>query len=416
MNLIERAKKIVLTPKAEWEVIAPEITTTAELYRGYIIPLSAIGPIAQFIGLSLIGVSLGFFGSFRVPVVWALTQSIVSYVLGLVGIYIISLIVDALAPSFSATKNPMQALKVAAYAFTPFWIASVLHIVPPLSLLVLLAGFYSLYVLFLGLPVLMKAPADKALGYTAVIVVCSFVVMACIGLVAGAVGGMGMGAGRLADMGGATLAGRAAGTQAGRDQLNAMSAQIQVAADQMQAAQKAGDAQAQVAAAGNALAAVASGGVAVDPVDQSLLKGMLPETAAGLPRTGSEATKGGAGALQVSKAEATYSNGQGTDVHLSITDFGAAKMFGAFAAWALIEQDKESDTGYEKMGKVGGRPVHEVFNKNGPQTEYTTVVAERFLVEAHGSRVDMDTLKQAVTGLDLAKLESMKNDGVKKAN
>ena len=67
MNLIQRATNIILKPKSEWQVIAEEPAATAELYRGYVMPLAAIGPIAQFIGVSLIGVSLPFMGSSTSP-------------------------------------------------------------------------------------------------------------------------------------------------------------------------------------------------------------------------------------------------------------------------------------------------------------------------------------------------------------
>jgi hypothetical protein len=419
MSLIERAKNIVLAPKTEWPAIAAETTTTKQLYVGYIIPLAAIGPIAQFIGLTLIGISIPFLGSYRLPLVGAITSAIVFYVLALISVFIISLIIDALAPSFGSEKNPMQALKLAAYAYTPAWLASILHIVPALGLLVLLAALYGVYVLYLGLPILMKTPQDKAMGYTAVIILCAFVVGAVVSAVASSVGGMGVGfgGGRFGGVGAAALAARS--MDAGglhRDQVNAMSAQIEMAARKMEAAQKSGDTQAQAAAATSALAAVATGGVQVDSVDQNILKTMLPDNVAGLPRTSFEASKAGIAGMQVSKAEADYGNGQGTTAKLEITDIGGATMFAALAAWSLVEQDKENDSGYEKMGKADGRPFHEVFNKNGPQSEYTVLVGGRFLVEARGSRLDMDAVKKAVASVDLGKLESMKDVGVKKTN
>jgi hypothetical protein len=416
MNLIDRAKKIVLTPKSEWQVIAPEAASVGGLYRSYIIPLAAIGPVAQFIGGTLIGVSVPFIGNIRTPIIWGFSQMVLGYVLSLAAVYIIGLIIDGLAPSFGGTKNPLQAFKIAAFAFTPSWLAGILHILPLLGVLAILAGLYSLYVLYLGIPVLMQAPQDKALGYTAVVVICAIVVMVVFGTVVGVVGTMGMGAGRLASgFGGGGLASNS-GSPVVSERINQMSAQIEAANQQMQAAQKSGDSQAQVAAAANVLAAVTSGGQQVDPVDQNLLKGMLPDTVAGLPRTSSEASKGGIGGLQVAKAEARYSDNQGSSVDLTITDLGSTKMLGAFAAWASLEEDKESDSGYEKMSKVDGRPVHEVYNKNGPQGDYETLVAGRFMVQANGSKVDMSTLKQAVAAIDLAKLDAMKDAGVKKTN
>src|SRR4051812_6471597 len=59
-RLIERVKAILLPPATEWPVIERETTTAADIYKGYVAPLAAIGAVASFIGLSLIGVG-GFF-------------------------------------------------------------------------------------------------------------------------------------------------------------------------------------------------------------------------------------------------------------------------------------------------------------------------------------------------------------------
>ncbi len=60
MALADRVKKILLNPKEEWQVIDQEPATVAGLYSGYIVPLAAIGPIAQAIGSSVFGISMPF--------------------------------------------------------------------------------------------------------------------------------------------------------------------------------------------------------------------------------------------------------------------------------------------------------------------------------------------------------------------
>jgi hypothetical protein len=185
MDLVERAKRILLQPGQEWQVINTEATTTADLYKSYIVPLAAIGPVASIIGMSVVGVSVPFFGTYRVPFGTAISHAVVTYVMTLVGVYVLALIINALAPTFAAEKNDMQALKVAAYASTAAWLAGVFTLIPMLSILGVL-GLYSLYLLYLGLPILMKAPQEKALAYTAVVVVAAIVVFAVISVVAGA--------------------------------------------------------------------------------------------------------------------------------------------------------------------------------------------------------------------------------------
>jgi hypothetical protein len=184
MNLVERVRQLLLSPRAEWEVIDAEPTTLAALYTGYILPLAAIGPIAQIIGYSVFGITIPFMGTYRVPIGSAITSAVVAYILTLVGTYVLALIIDALAPTFNGQRNPIQALKVAAYSSTAAWVAGIFALIPGLRLLGIL-GVYSLYLLYLGLPVLMKSPKEKALGYTLVVVLAAIVLFMVIGLIAG---------------------------------------------------------------------------------------------------------------------------------------------------------------------------------------------------------------------------------------
>lgn len=188
MNLIERAKNICLQPRSEWPVIAGEDTSTADLYKNYIAPLAAIGPVASFLGWSVLGA-----GMFRMSIPGALSMAVVSFAMALVAVYVIALVIDALAPTFGGEKNQAQALKVAAYSYTPAWLAGVLNLIPALGVLALLASLYGVYLLYLGLPVLMKAPEGKAVSYTVVVVVCAILVGLVIGAVIGLFAGMGMG-------------------------------------------------------------------------------------------------------------------------------------------------------------------------------------------------------------------------------
>jgi hypothetical protein len=163
----------------------------AGLYSGYIIPLAAIPAIAGFIGMSVVGFGSVMGVSIKAPMGTGLEAAILRFVGALVGTYVLALIIDALAPTFSAQKNAIQALKVAAYSSTAAWVAGIFTILPSLSMLSIL-GIYSLYLFFLGLPLLMKVPEDKAMGYTIAVIVAAIVVYVCVGLLVSQVVGVGM--------------------------------------------------------------------------------------------------------------------------------------------------------------------------------------------------------------------------------
>lgn len=185
MNLVERAKNILLQPKPEWPVIAAETTAIADLYEDYIVPLAAIPAVAAFVGLTMFGITLPETGLTRIPVGAALSYAVANFLLTLGAVYLMALIINALAPTFGGEKNLPQALKLVAFASTASWLAGIFAIIPLLSILSVL-GLYSLYLLYLGLPVMMKSPAEKALGYTTLVVVCAIGVFMVIGLVSSA--------------------------------------------------------------------------------------------------------------------------------------------------------------------------------------------------------------------------------------
>jgi hypothetical protein len=179
MNLVERVKGILLKPKEEWQTISGETTTIPELYKTYIVILAAIGPVASIIGMSIVGISLPFVGSFRIPITTSIASAVVHYILTLVGVYILALIIDALAPTFSGEKSINQAFKVATYSYTPGWVVGVIAIIPALSILGIL-GLYGLYLLYLGLPILMKSSKEKSLGYTIAVIIAAIVIFGVI--------------------------------------------------------------------------------------------------------------------------------------------------------------------------------------------------------------------------------------------
>lgn len=174
MNIVERAKKLLLTPTAEWQVIKGETHTVAGLYTGYVMVLAAIPAVAAFIGWSLVGYS-GMGTTYRIPIGAGVANMVLSYLLSLGSVYVIALVIDAVAPSFAGEKDFMQALKVAAFFPTAAWLAGAFYILPALAILAILGSLYSLWLLYTGLAPLMSVPEDKAVGYTAVVVLVAIV-------------------------------------------------------------------------------------------------------------------------------------------------------------------------------------------------------------------------------------------------
>ncbi|WP_288758365.1 Yip1 family protein [uncultured Brevundimonas sp.] len=179
--LAARVKGILLQPRAEWERIDGEFATTQTLFTRYAMILAAIGPICSLLG----GQLLPIFGM-RMPITAALVVAVVSYLLSLLGVFLLGLIINALAPSFGSVPSKIQAMKVAVYSWTAAWLAGVFGLVPMLGVLAIL-GLYSFYLLFVGLPILMRTPEDKKVGYFIVTLILSIVVYFIISAVIGSI-------------------------------------------------------------------------------------------------------------------------------------------------------------------------------------------------------------------------------------
>ncbi|HEX4332568.1 MAG TPA: Yip1 family protein [Usitatibacter sp.] len=409
MNLVERAKNILLTPKTEWVVIEAEPTLPKDLVLNYVLPLAAFAAVMHFLSLSVIGTRTPFGGVFHIGYGWALMMAVYQLIMAVVSVFVIGFIIDALAPSFGGTKNMNQATKVAAYAFTASWVGSIFTLIPWLgAVLMLLCALYGLYLLYLGLPQLMKNPADKSIGYTAVAVIATIVVMVVIGVI----GSMFMGAG-LGGMAAANLGAARVGSTVTYDanspmgKLDAYGKRMEDASRKIDAAQKTGDANAQMAAAMAAAGAALGGKPGVEPVQIDALKPFVPDTFAGLPRKDMRTERGGVAGLMTAKAEGVYNDGAGKNADLEVVDTGGASGLMGLASWMNVQSEREDQYRKESTHKEGGRLVHEEVSKQGGSNKLVMVLNERFIVTAHGN-VPIDALKSSVASLDLGKLESLK--------
>ncbi len=185
MNLVQRIQDILVKPKETWPAIAQEQADTASIYTNYLIYLAAIPAVAGFIGMSLVGA--GFFGvSMRVPLLSGLVNMVVTYVVSLAMVFVLALVVDALAPTFGGTKNQLNAFKLMAYGSTAGFLGGIFSLIPTLAVLGMVASLYSIYLIYTGLPELMKCPQEKTVAYTVTILVCGVVAAVIVGAISNA--------------------------------------------------------------------------------------------------------------------------------------------------------------------------------------------------------------------------------------
>jgi len=392
MDLIQRIQDVMLRPKETLPQIEAEPTDIAAIYKYYLIFLAAIPALASFIGLSLIGAS--FLGiSYRVPLVTGLTMMVVRYVMSLVMAYVVALIIDALAPNFGGTKNTLNAFKLVAFSMTSALLGGIFGIIPSLGMLGLLTGIYSIYLLYLGLPVLMKCPQEKAAAYTAVIIVCGIVLGIAAGLimrVTGLGGGMDMGAMR----GGVSTSGR---TNADLDKTLALANAMRDAAVLNASKQVQQAIQAPTTAPVMPQVQAPAPKLGDSPVfTQDSLKALLPDTLADMKRSSISVMTGENG---FSVGVAGYEAGA-RKLQIGLQDGSSTKPFAAVGS-------QDTDKSAFKSYFDGKRAVMENYQKDGSESKYSALLPNGVMVTAVGVGVDMATTKQAVAALGLDKIEAM---------
>ena len=390
-GLVARIQAILLKPAETWDLIAVEPATIQSIFVGYVVPLAAIGPVCRALEATVFGVGIPGIISWHEPIMWALIEAVVMYVLALVLFYIEAFIINMLASSFDGRQDMLAAVKVAAYSGTAAWLAGIFCLLPFLGMLGIL-GLYSLYLLYLGLPKLMKSPPEKSVIYIVVIVI--LMIVAAI-IPAGVAGGI-EGAARMSS-GVVGMMSTPGGTITVQDKTG--SATINV--NQMAAAASQMAAQASAVQAGTAGTA---GPVKV--ADAQALLDLTPAIFNGSTRADTATSSGGVAGMAASTAEATYTIGGGS-IHLKVADIGSMAGVGAFANAMNVNASSSSAGGYDTTTTQGNRITHERYSTTAKSGEYDVMVNGRVSVDATGNNVDMATLKSLVAQVDLDKADAL---------
>jgi hypothetical protein len=181
MNLIERVKNMIITPKTEWEVVATEDPNPSKVVMGYVLPIAIVVAIAAFIGYGLIGTRiLGF--RFRSTEL-GLYSAISTLLSSILTVFITAFVVDALAPSFSSEKNFGRSVQLVAYGSTPGMVAGIFNILPSIALIfTIVGGIYGLYVIYLGMGPIKKTPEEKRALYLVICILALILVYVLLGV------------------------------------------------------------------------------------------------------------------------------------------------------------------------------------------------------------------------------------------
>jgi hypothetical protein len=169
--ILSRAYGLFRDTNLEWEQIKAEETTVPNILIGYVAPLAAIPVVCDWLGQTLFGHMLQFDPG------QALIRGVITWILSIALVFFIGVLINAVADNFEADKNDLGAQKIAAYSLTPAFLSGFFSLWPPLWWLSLFALAAMVFLMYRGLPILMKAPQERALGYASTVTVAAAVAL-----------------------------------------------------------------------------------------------------------------------------------------------------------------------------------------------------------------------------------------------
>ena len=388
MNLIQRATDILLKPEKTWPSLEQEPATSASILKSYLVFLAVIPALAGAPGDRMVELSL--FGlQHRFSFIADCLNILAGYGITLALVFVTAYVVDSLAPTFGGVRSKINALKLVAYGATAAFLGAFFFFSPVLFLVGVPAALYSFYLMYLGLPTLMKCSPEEAVTYLAV-TSCYVALIIAAAIVA------------------AVLLGRA-----GDAVLDRLVPHVKSWQPTSPTGKKS---QVEAKAAGTNSSATTpalpvelkpmTGSADTLPLPAEILKAQLPNRVIHLPMTSVEAESGQGAGIPRSSAKASYVDGD-RRVDLSITDMGMLGGVVAATGWAKATLDRQTPGMIERIYTDGPRRVREIFRRERLVGEIGILLANGVMVEVKGQGVDLKSLHMALNSVKLADIEAM---------
>lgn len=179
--LLVRVLNILIRPRDEWRAIRDEPKTYSAVIFHYIAILAVIPPATAVIDGIVFG-SLAVKKSSLFFLSYLLLPNVLWYGISIINVVITGAIITAVVRASESRWSSLEGLKIAAYSFTPLFMAGVLAFVPGMNWIVYVAILYSVYLLFLGIMGLAVTGKKQAIGYTIAVFFATSVILGIMNL------------------------------------------------------------------------------------------------------------------------------------------------------------------------------------------------------------------------------------------
>ena len=171
---------ILTHPDREWQTIREAHESAPKLFLTHIILLALIPAAAAYYGTTQVGWQIGDGDIIKLTNSSAAQLCILFYAAMLSGIYIIGKFIDFFAATYGVEASEHNGIILAAYTATPLFLIGAIAIYPVLWVNMMagvVAVCWSVYLLYEGLPILMKIPEDRGFMFASSILTVGLVML-----------------------------------------------------------------------------------------------------------------------------------------------------------------------------------------------------------------------------------------------
>lgn len=176
---------LLTQPRHQWHALRRQHNRSiVEVFVRYLLLLAFIPTVALLLGTTLVGWSLSGADPVVLPLRTAVPMALMFYLLLLLGVVMMAYIMFGMERHFGLQPDFERCLVFTIFTSMPLFVAGLSGLYPVLLFnipVVMLAAAYSLYLLYIGLPVFMDlAPQQGAKFATAIVVAGLAALLGCL--------------------------------------------------------------------------------------------------------------------------------------------------------------------------------------------------------------------------------------------
>ena len=181
--MISHVTGLFIHPVREWQEIRDTQESVSHLYFAHVLFLALIPPVSMFIGTTKVGWTIGNGAPVMLTESSAAVMSTLMYLAMLVGVAVMGVFINWMSRTYSTSPGIERCIVFAAYTATPLFVAGLCALYPSVVLTMLVgivAIFYTVYLLYSGIPIFMNITDEEGFIYASSILTIGLVMLVSI--------------------------------------------------------------------------------------------------------------------------------------------------------------------------------------------------------------------------------------------